>query len=30
MLHLLFELRYLLIGAAILGLSTGFLARKVS
>lgn len=30
MLHLLFELRFLLMGAAILGLATGFIARKVS
>ncbi len=29
MLHLVIELRGLLIGAAILGLMTGFIARKV-
>lgn len=30
MLHLMMELRWLLIGAAALGLLTGFIARKVS
>ncbi|ESQ75301.1 hypothetical protein ABAC402_09355 [Asticcacaulis sp. AC402] len=29
MLHLLFELRFLLLGVAFLGLATGFIARKV-
>jgi len=29
MLHLVMELRFLLLGAAVLGLLTGFVARKV-
>ncbi len=29
MLHLIIELRWLLAGAAVLGLLTGFIARKV-